>query len=262
MMTSSTPPNRRVIVLGDHDTGQRADALTMTAGQHGAAIIEVHTFDQGAAASSDSLAEIDAAVIALSRAIVAGADIWVPYPMPDLGQEQHSRRLSLVLQRHGVNLRMGPHLWPCPTVGGMNEADLALRREVQYVDELDHAAMAAAGFQSLGREIEAALTADCTPRLTTSPADQTTEQLSEKLDQLELQHGPKPRLPATTAAWSKRRPALKRYATWLVHRCGLTQTNAAKFINASGHRTPQGRIWQQATISALINGRYDHPAAA
>ena len=88
------------------------------------------------------------------------------------------------------------------------------------------------------------------------------EQLSEVLDQLELECGPRPVLPAATAAWPDRQPALKRYAKWLVYCCGLTQTDAAKFINASGHRTPQGRIWQQATVSALINGRYDRRAAA
>lgn len=36
--------------------------------------------------------------------------------------------------------------------------------------------------------------------------------------------------------------------------CGMTQTDAAKFLNASGHRTAHGRVWQRASVSALVNG--------
>lgn len=245
-----------VIVLGDHDTGEQVDALGERAEKHGAAITEVHTFDQGAAASSGSLAEVDAVVSAVGRAISTGADIWVPYPMPDLGQEQHVRRLSLVLQRHGINLRMGPHLWACPTTGGMNEADFALRREVQSVDELDNAALAAGGFQTLGAEIEAVLAAH------TQPVNLPAPQLPHNPGGLKQHHGHKPTLPETSAPWAQRQPALKHYAKWLVVQCGLTQAEVAQIINASGHRTPHGRMWQQATVSGLINGRYDRPAAA
>jgi hypothetical protein len=56
----------------------------------------------------------------------------------------------LVLQRHGLDLLVGDDLWPVPNVGGMNEIDHALRREVQSVDVLDRAALAAAG---IGTEI-------------------------------------------------------------------------------------------------------------
>lgn len=247
MMASPTAPSCKVILLGDRDTGQRVDALAKRADQHGATIIEVYTYDEGAVTSCESLADVDVVITALGRAIGYAADIWVPFPMPDLGREQHARRLSLVLQRHGINLRLGSNLWPCPTTGGMNEADFALRREVQTVDELDHAALAAGAFQTLGTEIELALTAACT-----SPTIPEPERLAHDLSQLELQHGPKPVLPATTAPWSQRRPALKRYAEWLVNHCGLTQTAAAKVITASGHRTPQGRAWRQPTVSALI----------
>ena len=246
-----------IIVLGDHDTGEHVDTLGKQADKHGAAIAEVHTFAQGEPASNGSLAEVDAVVTAVSRAISTGADIWVPYPMPDLGQEQHIRRLSLVLQRHGVNLRVGPHLWPCPTTGGMNEADLALRREVQSVDELDHAALAAGGFQTLGAEIEAAL---ASTRI--RPAGLPIQQPPNDPSRIEQRDGCNPTLPATTAPWPQRQPALKQYAEWLVASCGLTQAEAADLINASGHRTPRGRMWQQSTVSGLINGRYDRPAAA
>ena len=241
-----------IIVLGDHDTGRRADVLAEKAAEHGAVITEIHAFDPGQAGSHDDLAQVDVVVTALSRAIGTRTDIWVPFPMEDLGREQHVRRLSLVLQRHGLNLVMGPGLWPCPITGGMNEADFALRREVQAVDDLDHAALAAVGFKTLGKEIELALAGGCAAQPTELPPHRTIEQLSEVLDQLELECGPRPMLPAASAAWPERQPALKRYATWLVSCCGLTQTDAAKFINASGHRTPQGRIWQQATVSALI----------
>lgn len=45
-------------------------------------------------------------VAALGRAIVGRMDVWVPFPGPDFIREQHLRRLSLVLQRHGLNLRL------------------------------------------------------------------------------------------------------------------------------------------------------------
>ena len=90
-------------------------------------------------------------------AIVTRTDLWCPFPLQDLCREQHFRRLSLVLQRHGLNLLMGPDLTPCPTQGGYHEVDIALRKEVWAVDDLDHAALASAGLRTLGAEIEAAL---------------------------------------------------------------------------------------------------------
>lgn len=257
-MTSPMRPGVEVIVLGDHDTGQRADVLAEKATERGATVTEIRTFEPGEVGSHDDLAEVDAVVTALSRAICSKTDIWVPFPMPDLAREQHVRRLSLVLQRHGRNLLLGPGLWPCPTAGGMNEADFALRREVQAVDDLDNAALAAVGFHTLGKEIELALTETPTAEPIGSPA----QQLSEFPDRPEPDCDPRPVLPAATAGWSERQPALKRYATWLVDCCGLTQTDAARVLNASGHRTPQGKVWQQATVSALVNGRYDRRAAA
>ncbi|EUA52291.1 hypothetical protein I553_2477 [Mycobacterium xenopi 4042] len=62
-----------------------------------------------------------------------------------------------MLQRHGLNVRFGRELAPCPATGGYSEVDFALRREVQAVDDLDNAALAAAGVESLRREIELAL---------------------------------------------------------------------------------------------------------
>jgi hypothetical protein len=256
------PTNHAVIVIGDHATGQRADVLAETAAEHGATITEIHTFDPGQAVSHDDLAQVDVVVTALSRAICTNTDIWVPFPMEDLGREQHLRRLSLALQRHGRNLLFGRCLTPCPITGGMSEMDFALRREVQSVDSLDNAALAAVGFKTLGHEIEAALTDVCIPPAVVLPVPRPVEQLTEDLDRFEREYGPRPALPAATAAWPVRQPALKRYATWLVYGCGLTQTDAAKLINTSGHRTPNGRMWQQATVSALINGRYDRGAAA
>jgi len=251
--------NCKVIVLGDHDTGKQVDALGKQADKHGAAITEAYTFDQNAASSSSSLVEVDAVVAAVGRAISTGADIWVPYPMPDFGHEQHVRRLSLVLQRHGINLRMGPHLWPCPTTGGMNEADFALRREVQSVDELDNAALAAGGLQTLAMEIEAVLTAEGTEAV-----DSVVLQRPDDAIQPERAlHSSPPVMPAVPpdAPWAQRQPALKDFAKWVVEQ-GATQATVAEFFNTFGHRTPKGRLWTQATVSALINGRYDRPAAA
>lgn len=256
-MQSSMRHRVGVIVLGDHETGKRADMLTQRANERGAVITEIRTFDPGEAGSHDDLADVDAVVTALTRAIGTKTDIWAPFPMDDLGREQHVRRLSLVLQRHGLNLLMGPGLWPCPTTGGLTEADFALRQEVRAVDELDRTALAAAGVEVLNDEIEHALERSYSVYQTG-----WSEQLSEELGQLELDHGPAPLLPLPTALWRYRQPALKHYVGWLLHKCGLTQAEAARIINAAGHRTPQGRDWQQATVSALIRGGYDRGAAA
>ena len=146
-----------VHVVGDSDTVARGDLLAERAAAKGVQIGQTFAFEPGAAAAADDLTEVDEVVAALSRAIVTRTDLWCPFPFPDLGREQHFRRLSLVLQRHGLNLLMGPDLTPCPTEGGYHEVDVALRKEVWAVDELDHAALASAGLRTLGAEIEAAL---------------------------------------------------------------------------------------------------------
>lgn len=146
-----------VHVVGDTDTVSRGDMLAERAAAKGVQIAQSFAFDPGAAAAEDDLTEVDAVVAALSRAIVTRTDLWCPFPLQDLCREQHFRRLSLALQRHGLNLLMGPELAPCPTEGGYHEVDAALRKEVWAVDELDHAALASAGLRTLGAEIEAAL---------------------------------------------------------------------------------------------------------
>jgi hypothetical protein len=69
-------------------------------------------------------------------------------------------------------------------------------------------------------------------------------------------------LPGPTTPWPQRQPMLKRYVRWLVHGCGVTQVATARVLNSTGQRTPKGRLWQPATVSALLNGRYDRGAAA
>ena len=146
-----------VLVIGDTDTAERTDMLAEKAAAKGVQIAQTFAFDPGAAASHDDLTDVDEVVAALSRAIITRTDLWCPFPLQDLCREQHFRRLSLALQRHGLNLLMGPDLEPCPTEGGYHEVDAALRKEVHAVDELDHAALASAGLRTLGAEIEAAL---------------------------------------------------------------------------------------------------------
>ena len=152
-----TETGHTVIVVGDSDTADRVEMLAEQAAEKGVQIIQTFAFEPGAAAAHDDLAEVDEVVAALSRAIATGTDIWCPFPIQDLCREQHFRRLSLALQRHGLNLLFGPDLVPSPTEGGYNEIDTALRKEVRAVDELDYAALAAAGMSTLGAEIEAAL---------------------------------------------------------------------------------------------------------
>lgn len=145
-----------VHVIGDTDTVARGDLLAEKAAARGKQIAHTFAFDPGEAASCSDLVEVDAVVAALSRAIATRTDLWCPFPLQDLCREQHFRRLSLVLQRHGLNLLMGPDLTPCPTEGGYHEVDAALRKDVWAVDELDQAALASAGVSTLGAEIEAA----------------------------------------------------------------------------------------------------------
>jgi len=247
-------------VLGDRDTGERLAMLASRAGECGVSIAEIHVFEKGAAGTRDDLAELDTVVAALSHALSAGCSIWLPFPL-DLLREEHIRRLSLVLQRHGLNLLLGRQLRPCPVHGGFNEVDAALRREVRAVDDLDRAAVAATGAQTLASEIEAVLQQDCANPTALRVLRPTDARLA-LLQRLEAEHGPLPPLPAATASWKRRRPALKRFSCWLLQRCRLTQAEVADILNQLGHRTPGGRDWQRSTISALINGRYDRRVAA
>jgi hypothetical protein len=118
----------------------------------------MHTFEIGEAASYEDLTEVSAVVTALKRAIETRRDVWAPFPGADFGREQHLRRISLVLQRHGLDLLLGRELASSPETGGFSAVDYALRVEVRAVDDLDQAVLAAAGVTTLGTEIERALT--------------------------------------------------------------------------------------------------------
>jgi len=152
-MAQSINIRHAVIVLGDNDTVGRCD-LAEKAAEQGAVIAETYAFEPGEARYRDELVEVDAVREALGRAIATGADVWVPFPIDDLGREDHLRRVSLVLQRHGLNMLMGGELEPCTTDGGFSPMDFALRAEVQAVDALDRAAVATAGATTLVAEIE------------------------------------------------------------------------------------------------------------
>jgi hypothetical protein len=97
-------------------------------------IAETHAFERGEAIAHQNLAEIDTVVAALSRAITIPADIWVPFPLEDLGLEQHVRRLDLALKSHGRALLLGNRLVPCPP-DGYSAIDRALRTEVHAVND-------------------------------------------------------------------------------------------------------------------------------
>lgn len=250
------PAESQVILLGDDDTVHHRDDLSADAARQGCTVADAFAFAMGEAASHDDLTEVEAIVSALGRAIAGRMDIWVPFPVPDLGREQHWRRVSLVLQRRGLNLRFGRELDSCPASGGYSEIDFALRREVQAVDELDNAVLAALGVRSLGREIESALVAAGAPAVRRVRAGARVES-GTKIETVSA-----PMLPAPTTPWSQRQPMLKRYVRWLVHGCGVTQVATARVLNSTGQRTPKGRLWQPSTVSALLNGRYDHGAKA
>ena len=171
MVAQSINTSYAVIVLGDHGTLE-VDDLAVKAAEQGAVIAESYSFEPGEPASTDDLTEVDVVVSALSRAIATRTDIWVPFPIADFGREEHLRRVSLVLQRHGVNMLVGRDLEPCSTDGGFNPIDYALRMEVRAVDGLDFAAIAGAGVNTLGAEIERALAED-------RPADEPVDHPDE-----------------------------------------------------------------------------------
>ena len=146
-------PSVTVYVLGDENTSQRLDALAAAAAGHGAVIAKTFAFGSGEAAATNDLSTVDAVVEALGRAIAEHRPIWVPF-WEDLFREQHVRSLSLVLQRHGLNLYVGPQMAPIPQVGGINLLDAAVRHEIRDVFRLDDAAMVSAGATALVGEIE------------------------------------------------------------------------------------------------------------
>ncbi|OBG19452.1 hypothetical protein A5765_02365 [Mycolicibacterium celeriflavum] len=230
-----------VIVLGDDETIRRCEQMTARAALRSASIVAMSAFASGAPACHDDLAEVEAVVAAVARAISDRLPIWMPDALADLGREQHYRRLGLVLQRHGLDLLVGHDLWPVPDVGGMNEIDHALRREVQAVDALDRAALAAAGAESLERMVEQA--ANAAPVI---PSENDWP----------------PKLPQSGMAWDQRRQPVLGYVRWLVEACGVTRAAAARVLNSSGQCTPDGRAWQSRNVTALLDGRYDHEVAA
>lgn len=146
-----------VYVLGDADTSQHMDMLTAKAAEHGAVIGQTFAFGPGEASDTEDLSEVDAVVEAVGQAIATRTDVWLPFWLQDLCREQHLRSVSITLQRHGLNLLLGPNLTPCPADGGLNALDAAVRNEIRLTYALEDAAMAAAGMRSLGAEIEAAL---------------------------------------------------------------------------------------------------------
>jgi hypothetical protein len=126
------------------------------AGQQGAVIAEIHAFERGEAISRKDLGDVEAIVAALGRAVSMPADIRVPFPVEDLGLEPHVRRLDLALRRHGRALLLRHRLVACPP-DGHSAIDRALRYEVCAVNDLCDAALAAAGVDLVGTEIEVAL---------------------------------------------------------------------------------------------------------
>lgn len=160
------------------------------------------------------------------------------------------------MQRHGLNLRVGRELASCPTDGGYSEIDFALRSEVRAVDDLDNAALAAVGVRSLGREIERAL-ATAGSRASGNRQDSRPAAEGDADPLRRAKPTGTPTLPVPTAPWKLRQPVLKHYVRWLVHGCGVTQAATARVLNSAGQRTPRGRLWQPASVSKLLNGRYD-----
>ncbi|MEB3071519.1 hypothetical protein [[Mycobacterium] vasticus] len=237
-----------LILLGDQDTVDHRAHLADEAAERGCTIVDAFGFEVGEAADQSDLTKVDAVVAALARAITRRADIWVPLPCPDFIREQHLRRLSLVLQRHGVTLLLYREMWRVPTRGGTSEIDQALRAEVKSVDKLDRVALAAAGVVSLSREIEASLAKAADVETVQPPTD----------------HGAAPEpsmppmLPPPSVPWTQRKRLVKHYAGWLVYGCGVTQAATARVLNSAGQRTATGAQWKSASVAKLLTaGNFD-----
>ncbi|MCV7042827.1 hypothetical protein BST36_25720 [Mycolicibacterium moriokaense] len=230
-----------VVVLGDDQTVYHCEQDTACHGPRWANIAAMYAFPSGDPASRDDLTDVEAVVAALARAISAGLPIWMPNSLRDLGREEHYRRLCMVLHRHGLDLLVDYKLWLAPGVDGMNEIDHALRREVQAVDALDRAALAAAGVESIETVVEKAAVA---------------------LQPMSHQNGWPPTLPQPDFEWVNRHDLVMSYVRWLVDGCGVTRAAAARVLNSSGQRTPDGKAWQSRDVSALLNGICDRGAAA
>jgi len=247
----------RVVLLGDHDTvREHAGQLADSASQQGCVIAETFSFAPGEPAAATELLAIEPVMSALARCLTERIDLWVPFPIPDLAQEQHVRRLSLVLQRHGLDLRVHHELWPLPVDGGWSGIDHALRREVQYVDELDQAVLASIGIRTLSAEIEAAMAstvgaplAECAPL----PSDAWPGGFDDCFDD----DRSVPLLPAPEVSWERRLPMLRRYAAWLIYECRVSQAATARVLNAAGQPGLKGKYWRSESVGALVNGRYD-----
>lgn len=238
----------RVLLLGDRETVDRRSDLAVSAAMQDCTVIDAFGFDEGEASRTDDLTEVCAVVVALGRAIADRADVWVPFPGPDFVREQHLRRMSMVLQRHGLNLRLTRGLVRAPTAsGGMNEIDFALRREVRAVDDLDQAALAAEGAENLSREIGLALRAARNRQAVRRiPADGARQG----------GHSRPPVLPSPAVPWPERKEHLERYVCWLIDGCGVAQAAVARVLNSAGQRTPTGRQWQAGTVAKLRHGKY------
>ncbi|MCV7298276.1 hypothetical protein H7J93_01330 [Mycobacterium barrassiae] len=239
MVRPHNPTVPEVVVLGNDQTIRSCEQLTARAAMRSASIVAMFAFDSGAPASYDDLTEVEAVVAAVARAVSVRRPVWMPNALSDLGREQHYRRLALVLQRHGLDLLVGHDLWPVPDTGGINEIDHALRCEVQAVDALDRAALAAAGVESLEKVVEQAANAT-----SAAPHDNDWP----------------PKLPSPGLPWADRRRAVVDFVRWLVESCGVTRAAAARVLNSSGHRTPDDRGWQSKNVSSLLDGLYDREA--
>ncbi|OBJ71016.1 hypothetical protein [Mycobacterium sp. 1274756.6] len=237
----------RLILLGDRDVHARRDELAQLAWDRGCQVVEAYGFEPYVPFRHEDLTHIDEVVVALAHAVEDRADVWVPWLMADFGRDQHLRRMILVLERHGRQLRAGRDLSVCEADGSLNEIDCALRAEVRAVENLANAVLAAAGMEKLSAEIEEALVgagARVPERIRTVEAE--TGRL------LEVPSPPLP--PSPYGRWCDREPMLAGYARWLVHDCGVTRAATARVLNACGQRTESGKRWQAAAVRRLIDG--------
>ena len=177
------------------------------------------------------------------------SNIWLPFPL-DLIREEHVRRLSLVLQRHGLELLIGA---PCGRARATVESARSIVHcagEVRAVDDLDHAVLAALGGLTLTDEIESMLRADDASSVVDTREGRCWMFCSSWRFSTDLTRG----YLRVARAWKIRQPGLQLFAGWLVRQCEMTQGQAASFLNVGSPH--EERAQKRSTLSTLIKDRH------
>ena len=204
-------------------------------------------------AQQDNVADICAAFTALCQAVRIRSNIWLPFPL-DLIREEHARRLSLVLQRHGLELLIGRAMWSRLRTQRHQRGGQRAAPEVRAVDDPRSSRPPLAGLDAHRRNRVDAEGGSC------AFSDGELRRAAGR--SAAVGNPARPHRVATTERRAVRRSGLSASPAGLFIRCEMTQAQAATFLNALGQRTKSGRSWQRSTVAALVSRRVKRQSAA